>query len=182
MAGTGTDRGAGGRYASGVSSGHPHQPLSGAARTALVSVGAAVVLIAIKLVAGIGANSLALISEAVHSGADLVAALLAFLALRVAGRPADADHPYGHGKAEHLSALVEGMMLVVASAVIIYEAVTRLIVGGVEVRPTAWVFAVVGVVICIDAARATTSWRAAPGTWTTSTLVVARGGACTVRA
>ena len=136
------------------------RPLTGAARTALVSVGAAIVLIAIKLVAGIGANSLALISEAVHSGADLVAALLAFFALRVAGRPADADHPYGHGKAEHLSALIEGMMLVFASAVIIYEAISRLVGPGAVVTTSPWVFAVVGVVICIDAARAITSWRA----------------------
>jgi len=140
--------------------GPSRRPLTGAARTALVSVGAAIVLIAIKLAAGIGANSLALMSEAVHSGADLVAALLAFFALRVAGRPADADHPYGHGKAEHLSALVEGMMLVVASAVIIFEAISRLVGPGVTVNTSPWVFAVVGVVICIDAARAVTSWRA----------------------
>jgi len=137
------------------------RPLSGAARTALVSVGAAAVLIAIKLAAGIGANSLALISEAVHSGADFVAALLAFFALRVAGRPADADHPYGHGKAEHLSALIEGTMLIVASAVIIYEAISRLLGSGPTVTTAPWVFAVVGIVICVDAARAITSWRGA---------------------
>jgi cation diffusion facilitator family transporter len=140
--------------------GPTRRPLSGAARTALVSVGAAAVLIGIKLAAGIGANSLALISEAVHSGADLVAALLAFFALRVAGRPADADHPYGHGKAEHLSALIEGMMLIVASAVIIYEAISRLLGSGPKVTTSPWVFGVVGIVICIDAARAITSWRA----------------------
>ncbi len=136
------------------------RPLSGAARTALVSVGAAIVLIGIKLAAGIGANSLALVSEAVHSGADLVAALLAFFALRVAGRPADADHPYGHGKAEHLSALIEGMLLIVASAVIIFEAISRLVGPGAVVTTSPWVFGVVGIVICIDAARAITSWRA----------------------
>lgn len=154
----------GGSYAFRVSTtpdaGPTRPPLTGAARTALVSVAAAIVLIAIKLIAGISSNSLALLSEAVHSCADLVAALLAFLALRVAGRPADADHPYGHGKAEHLSALIEGMMLVAASAVIIYEAVTRLVVGGTEVNPSPWIFAVVVVVIGIDGARAVTSWRA----------------------
>jgi cation diffusion facilitator family transporter len=141
--------------------GHARRPLSGAARTALVSVAAALVLIAIKLAAGLGANSLALISEAVHSGADLVAALLAFFALRVADRPADADHPYGHGKAEHLSALIEGMMLIVASAVIVYEAIGRLLGSGPTVSTSPWVFAVVGVVICVDAARAVTSGRGA---------------------
>ena len=136
-------------------------PLNGAAKTALMSVAAALVLIAIKLAAGLGANSLALISEAAHSGADLVAALLAFFALQMAGRPADADHPYGHGKAEHLSALIEGMMLVFASGVIIFEAITRLTGQSEAVTTSPWVFLVVGVVICIDAARATTSWRAA---------------------
>ena len=141
--------------------GPSRRPLSGAARTALVSVGAALVLIAIKLAAGIGANSLALISEAVHSGADFVAALLAFFALRVAGRPADPDHPYGHGKAEHLSALIEGTMLIVASAVIIYEAISRLLGSGPKVTTAPWVFGVVGLVICIDATRAVISWRAA---------------------
>ena len=154
-----------GRYASHVpatpEAGPTHSPLSGAAKTALVSVVAALVLIAIKLAAGLSANSLALISEAVHSGADLVAALLAFLALRMAGRPADADHPYGHGKAEHLSALVEGMMLVFASGVIIFEAITRLVGPSATVTTSPWVFAVVGIVICIDAARALTSRRAA---------------------
>jgi cation diffusion facilitator family transporter len=134
--------------------------LNGAAKTALVSVAAAAVLIAIKLAAGLGANSLALISEAVHSGADLVAALLAFFALQMAGRPADADHPYGHGKAEHLSALIEGMMLVFASVIIIVEAITRLTGPSSTVTTSPWVFLVVGIVLCVDAARATTSRRA----------------------
>src|SRR3972149_3726085 len=76
-------------------------------RIALVSVAAALVLIAIKLAAGLASGSLGLLSEAAHSGTDLVAALLTFFAVGVAGRPADRGHPYGHGKAEHLSALGE---------------------------------------------------------------------------
>ena len=73
-------------------------------RTALVSVFAALVLIALKLVAGIHSGSLGLLSEAAHSGTDLVAALLTFFAIGVAGRPPDVGHPYGHGKAENLGA------------------------------------------------------------------------------
>ena len=66
-------------------------------RTALVSVVAALVLIALKLGAGLASGSLGLISESIHSGTDLVAALLTFFAVGVAGRPADPGHPYGHG-------------------------------------------------------------------------------------
>ena len=76
-------------------------------RTALVSVAAAALLIALKLSVGLAAHSLGLVSEAVHSGTDLVAALLTFFAIGVSGRPADVSHQYGHGKADHLAALAE---------------------------------------------------------------------------
>jgi divalent metal cation (Fe/Co/Zn/Cd) transporter len=68
---------------------------------------AACALIALKVAAGIPSHSLGLLSEAAHSGIDLVAALLTFFAVGVAGRPADPSHAYGHGKAEHLAALAE---------------------------------------------------------------------------
>ena len=76
-------------------------------RTALVSIGAAAALVALKLGTGLASGSLGLVSEALHSGTDLVAALLTFFAIGVAGRPADRGHQYGHGKAEHLAALAE---------------------------------------------------------------------------
>src|SRR5207237_709190 len=95
-------------------------------RTALVSVVAAVVLIVLKLGAGLASHSLGLISEALHSGTDLVAALLTFFAVGVAGRPADPGHQYGHGKAEHLSALAEAAILAAASAFIAWRAITHL--------------------------------------------------------
>src|SRR5215210_8735172 len=91
-------------------------------RTALVSVVAAVVLIVLKLGAGLASHSLGLISEALHSGTDLVAALLTFFAVGVAARPADVGHPYGHGKAEHLAALAEATFLVGASIFISAQA------------------------------------------------------------
>ena len=87
-------------------------------RTALISVGAACLLIAIKLAAGLASGSLGLLAEAAHSGTDLAAALLTFFAVSVAVRPADTGHPWGHGKAEHLAALAEAAFLILISGVI----------------------------------------------------------------
>src|SRR5713101_2624696 len=98
-------------------------------RTALMSVIAAAALIALKLATGLATHSLGLLSEAAHSGTDLVAALLTFFALGVAGKPADPGHQYGHGKAEHLAALGEAAILVLASLVIVYRSVERLAVA-----------------------------------------------------
>src|SRR5438309_4155444 len=119
-------------------------------RTALVSVVAACVLIALKLGTGVATNSLGLVSEAVHSGTDLVAALLTFFALGVAVRPADRGHPYGHGKAEHLSALAEGAVLILASLVIAYESLHRLATGSASVDAHWYAIAVVIGVIGVD--------------------------------
>src|SRR5581483_2674454 len=130
-------------------------------RTALASVFAAGALIALKLGTGLATHSLGLVSEAIHSGTDLIAALLTFFAVGVAVRPADPGHQYGHGKAEHLAALAEGAILVVASAIIVWRAIGRLVDGGTSVRATWDALLVVGVVICIDLARTTASWRAA---------------------
>src|ERR671934_1172558 len=97
-----------------------------ARRTALVSVLAAAALVALKLVTAIFTHSLGLFSEAAHSSTDLVAALLTFFAVGVSVRPADAAHPYGHGKAEHLAALAEATILVLASLVIAERSIARL--------------------------------------------------------
>ncbi len=83
-------------------------------------------LIIAKVVVGLLTGSLALISDAVHSGLDLVASILAFIAVRASERPADRDHPYGHGRAENLAAYTEGILLLIAAAIIGYEAVQRL--------------------------------------------------------
>ena len=131
-------------------------------RTALVSVGAAVALMGIKLGTGLASSSLGLVSEALHSGTDLVAALLTFFAIGVAGRPADRSHPYGHGKAEHLAALAEAGVLLLVSVAVGALAVARL-VGWIEIETSTawWVFAAVGVVILIDVSRTAVSLRAA---------------------
>lgn len=131
-------------------------------RTALVSVGAAVALIALKLTTGLVTHSLGLLSEAAHSGTDLVAALLTFFAVGVAVRPADTGHPYGHGKAEHLAALGEAAILVAASLLIVWRALDRLFGSNhVHVHAAWYALAVVGAVIVIDLARAVVSYRAA---------------------
>jgi cation diffusion facilitator family transporter len=131
-------------------------------RTALVSVGAACALIALKLAAGIPSGSLGLVSEALHSGTDLIAALLTFFAIGVSGRPADEQHQYGHGKAEHLAALFEASVLAVVSIGVAGLAVARL-AGWVhiEVDPRWYAFLVVGLVLAIDVARTVVSLRSA---------------------
>ncbi len=131
-------------------------------RTALASICAAGVLVALKLGTGLASGSLGLVSEALHSGTDLVAALLTFFAIGVAGRPADRGHQYGHGKAEHLAALAEATVLALVSVAVAAFAVTRLS-GAAEsaVDPAWWVFAVVGVVLAIDLGRTVVSLRTA---------------------
>ena len=130
-------------------------------KAALWSVLAALALISLKLGTGLATHSLGLVSEAAHSGTDLIAALLTFFAVGVAVRPADPGHQYGHGKAEHLAALAEGAILVVASAVIVWRAIVRLVDGGASVHATWYALLVVGVVISIDVSRTTASRRAA---------------------
>ena len=131
-------------------------------RTALASVAAAVALIAIKLVTGLAAGSLAFVAEAAHSGTDLVAALLTLFAVGIATKPADEGHLYGHGKAEHLAALAEAAFLVLVSAVVAGLAVARL-AGWIELEVEAawWAFAAAFVVIAIDVSRAVISYRTA---------------------
>ena len=130
-------------------------------RTAAISVAAAVFLVTVKLATGLATGSLAFLAEAVHSGTDLVAALLTFFAVRVALRPPDREHHYGHGKAEHLAALGESAFLMLVSLVIAAESVRRLIDGGSghDIDVTWWALTVLGIVIVVDASRALTSFR-----------------------
>ena len=130
-------------------------------RTAAASVAAAIFLVAIKLVTGLVTGSLAFIAEAAHSATDLVAALLTLFAVRVAVRPPDREHHYGHGKAEHLAALGESAFLLLVSLFIAYESIDRLTGGadGHHVDVTWWALAVLVVVIVVDASRALASFR-----------------------
>jgi cation diffusion facilitator family transporter len=130
-------------------------------RVALTSVVAAAALVTIKLAVGLLSNSLGVLAEAIHSATDLAAALLTFFAVRVAVRPADRDHPYGHGKAEHLSVLGESVILIAASLGIATESIIRLSGRGGTVDVHWYTFAVLLVVIAIDSARSIASHKGA---------------------
>src|SRR5262245_59152121 len=114
--------------------------MSTARRTALASLVAALALAAGKLVVGLATGSLGVLAEAVHSGLDAAAALLTLYAVGVAERPPDSQHQYGHGKAQHLAALSEALLLSAAAVWIAYEAIGRLRDGGSEVEATWYAF------------------------------------------
>ncbi len=128
---------------------------------ALTSVVAAVGLTSFKIVVGIATGSLGILAEAAHSGLDLVAALVTFLAVRLSGKPADQEHRYGHGKIENLSALFETFLLLITCVWIIYEAINRLFFKEVMVEASIWAFIVMVVSIIIDFSRSRVLYRAA---------------------
>ena len=131
-----------------------------AERTAMWSLIATLGLIVAKLLAGLASGSLALLSEAAHSGLDAGATALTLFAVRVASRPPDDEHPYGHGKAENISALIEALGLLVLAVYIALEAVARLKTGESQARAEWYTFAVMGLSIAVDASRATALRRA----------------------
>ena len=133
--------------------------MSIARRTALVSLAAAVVLVVVKLVVGLASGSLGVLAEAAHSGIDAVSAVLTLYAVGVAERPADREHPYGHGKAQHLAALGEAVFLSGAAVWIAVEAVLRLQSGSSPINPRPYVFVVLLFVLVVDATRTTVSLR-----------------------
>jgi cation diffusion facilitator family transporter len=120
---------------------------------ALSSVGAALGLTSMKLVVGLVTGSLGILAEAAHSGLDLVAALMTLFAVRVASRPADATHHYGHGKVENLSAFLEAGLLLLTAVWVIYEAVRRLLFHEGHVEVTVWAFLVMAISITVDFTR-----------------------------
>jgi cation diffusion facilitator family transporter len=95
-------------------------------KAAALSVTSNTVLIILKIVAGVLSGSVSIISEAIHSSMDLAAALIAFFAVRFSSKPADKDHPYGHGKVENISGTIEGLLIFVASILIINQAINKI--------------------------------------------------------
>ena len=95
-------------------------------KVALLSVFAAIFLTGFKLVVGVLTGSLGILSEALHSGLDLIAAVITYFSVRISDKPADKEHNYGHGKIENFSALIETILLVITCAWIIYEAVGKI--------------------------------------------------------
>jgi cation diffusion facilitator family transporter len=129
---------------------------------ALRSLLAAVGLTAFKIVVGVATGSLGILAEAAHSGLDLVAAGLTFIAVRLSGRPADREHLYGHGKIENVSALGETLLLLLTCAWIAWEAVHRLVAAhhpGIHI--TVWAFVVMLTSIVVDLSRSRLLMRAA---------------------
>jgi len=122
-------------------------------RVALISVGAALFLTGAKAAVGIWTGSLALLSEAAHSGLDLIASLITALSVRVADRPADKTHHYGHGKIESLSALFEATLLLITCAWILHQAIHRLAERGPGPVINAYSFLVILLAIGIDLYR-----------------------------
>jgi len=128
---------------------------------ALGSVVAAVFITGFKLIIGLMTGSLGIISEALHSGLDMVAAIITYFSVRVSDKPADRDHNYGHGKVENLSALIETVLLLVTCVWIIYEAIHRLSSGQTKIEVTAWSYIVVICSIVIDFTRSRALYRVA---------------------
>jgi cation diffusion facilitator family transporter len=128
---------------------------------ALNSMLAAILLTTLKMVVGILTGSLGILSEALHSALDLVAAAVTYLSVRVSDKPADLDHPFGHGKIEHLSAFVETALLFATCAWIIWEAGSRLFFREVHVEPSAWAFGVMFISVTIDTFRSRALFRVA---------------------
>jgi cation diffusion facilitator family transporter len=128
---------------------------------ALSSVIAAVGLTAFKIIVGIATNSLGILAEAAHSALDLMAAVMTFFAVRVADKPADKQHPFGHGKVENISALFETLLLLATSGWIIYEATHRLAAPETHVEVSIWSFIVMGTSIIIDVSRSRMLYAAA---------------------
>lgn len=123
-------------------------------RAALLSVGSAAILVALKAFLVLSTGSLGVLSEALHSGLDLIAAIITFLSLRVADRPADERHPYGHGKFENFSAFVETGLLLLTALYIIYEAFNRLFFHAVHIQPSLTALVVLLGALGIDLTRA----------------------------
>jgi cation diffusion facilitator family transporter len=126
-----------------------------------MSVFAAAALVVLKLGTGLVTGSLGLVSAGIESSGDVVAAVLTVLAVRLGGRPADANHPYGHRRAENLAALGEAAILTGGGVVVVVAAVGRLTGGGEPFEPHWYVFAVIAIALGVDVSRVLVSLRGA---------------------
>src|ERR1700676_3079027 len=123
-------------------------------RVALGAVFIGAALVVAKLIVGVLTGSLGILSEAVHSLLDLAASVFTLAAVRTSRKPADREHPYGHGRAENVAAFAEGILLLVTAAGIAFEAIRRLAAGGVSVNPAGYAFALLIATLVIEAGRA----------------------------
>lgn len=130
-------------------------------RVASISVGAAIFLTGSKLIIGILTGSLGILSEALHSGLDLVAAVITYYSVRISDKPADRNHNFGHGKIENFSAFIETILLLITCAWIIFEAIQRLVSGNTNIEVNIWSYLVVISSIIIDFSRSRALYRVA---------------------
>src|SRR6266576_3704543 len=130
-------------------------------RAALLSVGSALLLVSLKTFLVVRTGSLGVLSEALHSGLDLLAAIITFLSVRMSDQPADERHPYGHGKFENFSAFVETGLLALTALYIVYEAFHRLFFRNVHIQPSITAILVLVVALSIDLTRARALGRVA---------------------
>jgi cation diffusion facilitator family transporter len=114
------------------------------------SVLAAIAVTALKIAVGLATGSLGILSEAAHSGLDLVAAVITLLSVQVSDKPADADHQYGHGKVENFSAFIETGLLLLTCIWIVYEAFKRLFFRHIEIEPSLAAFLVMFFSMIVD--------------------------------
>lgn len=122
-------------------------------RVALISVFAAIFLTGFKLIIGVITGSLGILSEGLHSGLDLVAAVITYFSVRISDKPADKNHNFGHGKIENFSAFIETILLLITCGWIIYEAIGRLVSGNTNIEVTVWSYIVITSSILIDVGR-----------------------------
>src|SRR6266404_9978251 len=123
-------------------------------RAALLSVGSAALLVSLKAFLVLRTGSLGVLSEALHSGLDLLAAIITFLSVRMSDLPADEKHPYGHGKVENFSAFVETGLLLLTALYIIYEAFHRLFFRSVHIEPSITAIVILFCALGVDLSRA----------------------------
>lgn len=119
----------------------------------MLSVGSALVLVSLKTFLVVRTGSLGVLSEALHSGLDLIAAIITFLSVRVSDEPADERHPYGHGKFENFSAFVETGLLALTALYIIYEAFSRLFFRSVHIQPSVTAIVILLIALGVDITR-----------------------------
>jgi len=122
-------------------------------RAALESVGSSLLLVFMKVALAVTTGSLGILSEALHASLDLVSTVITYLSVRIADKPADADHQFGHAKVENFSSLVVTGLLVVAALYIIWEAFQRLLFREVQIEPSVVALVILGLTIVVDAVR-----------------------------
>src|SRR5216683_7416102 len=130
-------------------------------RAALWSVVSAVALVSLKVFLSVRTGSLGVLSEALHSSLDLIAAIITFLSVHFADQPADEKHPYGHGKVENFSAFVETGLLLLTAMYIIWEAFQRLFFREAHIQPSLLAIGVLGLGLVVDVIRSRTLARVA---------------------